>query len=395
MGRARLFIWGLCAMLLASSAQSATFGPAGVPEPRNDRAPSPPISSSPLPLSQDEAPLLKEVRRTVDFKGEFDWIRTTSGEWLKGTIVSMRESKLVFKSQQFGEKTISWGQVEELHSPKTLIYVLEDRTHYTGTAKLISSTLTIETGRGPIPVEKQSVLSIVPQRRREIGRWAYKLTLGASGRTGNTETIDYVLFSRLTRTGRFTRLNLEYNGAYGLASGVEITHKHRGNGELNWYFSRRFYLTPVLGEAIYDRFQNIRLRSLVGTGAGMHVVDRGPLDVDLESTIGYIHGEQISAPPGVDPDYDEVMVRPRAYMLWSIVKGVKLELDWNSTLVVTDMRRTFHRGSARFTVAVNKTIDFDVSAIFDRLEEPATTEDGTVPQENDLAVILGLGINLD
>ena len=38
------------------------------------------------------------------FKQQFDWLRLTSGEWLKGDIVSMYEDSLEFDSDKFGVK---------------------------------------------------------------------------------------------------------------------------------------------------------------------------------------------------------------------------------------------------------------------------------------------------
>ncbi len=42
---------------------------------------------------------------------DFDWIRLTNGEWLKGDIKSLREDKLEFDSDEMGVLTFDWGDI--------------------------------------------------------------------------------------------------------------------------------------------------------------------------------------------------------------------------------------------------------------------------------------------
>ena len=57
-----------------------------------------------VPLIADEeiqywAPTASEGEKNLDF----DWVRLTNGEWLKGEFITMRDDSLVFDSDEFGE----------------------------------------------------------------------------------------------------------------------------------------------------------------------------------------------------------------------------------------------------------------------------------------------------
>ena len=53
---------------------------------------------------------------TPDFYQEFDWVKTSSGEWLKGDLITMYEEELEFDSDEFGIQVIDLSDVAELYS---------------------------------------------------------------------------------------------------------------------------------------------------------------------------------------------------------------------------------------------------------------------------------------
>ena len=62
----------------------------------------------------------------------FDWVQTTSGEWLKGEIVGMYDEKLSFDSDEFGLQIIDWEDVEELRSAQPMEVSFEGAPTATG-----------------------------------------------------------------------------------------------------------------------------------------------------------------------------------------------------------------------------------------------------------------------
>ena len=66
---------------------------------------------------------------TPVFKQDFDWVKLSSDEWLKGEIISMYDEELEFDSDELDLQTIDWEDVAELRSKKLAKYS-HARWHY-------------------------------------------------------------------------------------------------------------------------------------------------------------------------------------------------------------------------------------------------------------------------
>ena len=73
------------------------------------------------------------------------------------------------------------------------------------------------------------------------------------------------------------------------------------------------------------------------------------------------------------------------------------DLEWDTTyqvsLVVTDLGQTSHHLLSVLSFDVWGPLDFDTTFVWDRIEDPAANEDGTIPESDDLRVTIGLGID--
>jgi len=70
-----------------------------------------------LPMSgYTEGGKPKWQKPTPVFKQEFDWVRLSSDEWLKGDIVSMYDETLEFESDELDTQTIDLDDIAELRS---------------------------------------------------------------------------------------------------------------------------------------------------------------------------------------------------------------------------------------------------------------------------------------
>ena len=63
---------------------------------------------------------------TIQFGDTYDWLRLTSGEWLKGRLKRMREDEIEFDSDKLDLVTFDWDKVDQLHCPHVNTYVFED-----------------------------------------------------------------------------------------------------------------------------------------------------------------------------------------------------------------------------------------------------------------------------
>ena len=84
-----------------------------------------PVTRADLDFTDDPAVLLlaqastgsevgKVWESTLPPTDEFDWIQTTSGEWLKGELKQLYSGSLEFDSDEFDLQTLDWDDVAQL-----------------------------------------------------------------------------------------------------------------------------------------------------------------------------------------------------------------------------------------------------------------------------------------
>ena len=91
---------------------------------------------------------------TIQFGDTYDWLRLTSGEWLKGRLKRLREDEIEFDSDKLNLVTFEWGKVDRLHCPQVNTYVFEDKLDIVGRAVITADKVLIETDTpylAPVP----------------------------------------------------------------------------------------------------------------------------------------------------------------------------------------------------------------------------------------------------
>ena len=61
--------------------------------------------------------------------------------------------------------------------------------------------------------------------------------------------------------------------------------------------------------------------------------------------------------------------------------------------VVTDLEKTSHHGESVLDFDIWGPLDFELSLIFDRIEEPVPDASGNQPSSNDLRMTAGLSLD--
>ena len=346
---------------------------------------------------EDDEPLTVEDMQSASlaFEGDDDWIQLTSGEWLKGNIERMREDKLEFDSDKLGVVTITWSKIARVRSPAPNTYVFVDRSEAVGPAVVTKEEIIVETKEGVRTFERDTLLSIIEGRPRERNWWSCTLRLGVTGTRGNADQITYTAFFSLTREDEYTLSQVSYDGTFGRAGGVDNTNRHLGTANVNVYVSKRFYLTPITGQLLYDRFQNTRFRATPAAGFGHHLVDIDRLEWDVEAGLGYQFLRYLSTPEDVDNPQSDGFVLLRTLGTIDITDDVKFTFDWRTNLVFTTIGNTNHVGTGTFSFEITEIFSIDVSFLYLRTEDPAPREDDTIPVKNDYQVVVGLALEID
>jgi hypothetical protein len=371
-----------------SQAPSNSLPGAGAPPPAPDVEPENPAEPATNP-----APVRTERADPSDADPSSDWLKLSSGEWFKGSLNRMREGQVDFTSATAGNLSLAWADVVELRSSRALVFVKFDRTTVTGPSRLSDGELTVLSDRGVEKLVPGDVLSIVPSKRTELSRWAFLASVGLAGRSGNTQSVNYTAYARLSRVDAYNRLVFDYTGAVGVLSGVPNTNKHRGTGTWDLFVSPIFYVTPLSSEAVFDEFQNLALRWTAASGFGARALRLASLTLKTDLAGGFLQNNYVSVLAGPSQTQG-AFVRPGLQVTGSITSSINFEVQWQSSIVVTQPAYTFHHGMARLSFAVFEKFTLDWSTIYDRQETTVTGADGVTPKHDDIAISLGFGVDL-
>ncbi len=331
---------------------------------------------------------------TIEFDDTHDWIRLTSGEWLKGDLNWMRDKNFEFDSDKLNIITKAWSKVDELHSPQVNTYAFEGKVDVMGKAVVTKDSVIIETTEGVKTFPRSELLSIVEGGRRERDWWSTRLGLGFSANAGNTNQGSLTVAWGLQRADQRTVSAMTYQGTFGYANKEQNVNRHLGEVSVVLLISRRLYVTPASGQFLYDRFQNLKFRATPGAGAGIHIVDKKKVEWDFGSGLGYQHTRFLSAATGVENPQNDSFVLLRTYADFDFTDDIELKLDWRTNLVYTRIGNTNHIGNAAFKIDLTTIFYFETSFLFLRTENPPPRADGTFPSKNDYQLIVSIALEI-
>ena len=97
----------------------------------------------------------------VEFGDTKDWIRFTSGEWLRGDLNWMREGDFQFDSDKLDIVQKAWSKVDQLHSPQIKTYVFKHKVDAMGRAMITKDAVIVETEEGVKTFPRGELLAIL------------------------------------------------------------------------------------------------------------------------------------------------------------------------------------------------------------------------------------------
>jgi len=117
----------------------------------------------------------------IEFGDGKDWLRLTSGEWLRGNLNWMRDGDFEFDGDKTNLIRKGWSNVDQLHSPKIKTYVFKRRVYATGRAMITKDKVIVETDEGMRTFPRSALLSILQGGTRERDWWAFEVGAGFTG----------------------------------------------------------------------------------------------------------------------------------------------------------------------------------------------------------------------
>jgi len=334
---------------------------------------------------------------SLTFGDTYDWVRFVTGEWVKGEIKRMREDTIEFDSDELGLQSIDFADVAMLHSPNINTYVFDGRVSATGLAVITAEQVVVQTEEGTRVFPRDNLENIISGGEREKDWWSMLLRFGLTLNRGNTDQLTYDIFFNTKREAEITLLDLSYNGTFGRTDGERNVQRHLGEFDFKVFLSDRWFVAPLFGQLLNDRFQNIRFRATPATGVGVHLIDEPNVKWDFQTGVGYQYLRYLDGAFSTrgNPQHD-VFIPLFTYADFDITDDVDFTVSWLTNLVVTEVGNTNHTGRADLAVELTDIIDLNLSFLFLRTEDPAPPADPADPpiEKNDYQLVAGISLEL-
>ena len=330
----------------------------------------------------------------IEFGDGKDWLRLTSGEWLRGNLNWMRDGDFEFDGDKTNLIRKGWSNVDQLHSPKIKTYVFKRRVYATGRAMITKDKVIVETDEGMRTFPRSALLSILQGGTRERDWWAFEVGAGFTGAFGNSNQSSLTAKFGLGRHDQRTSTVFLYEGTFGAANREPNVSRHLGQVGVALFVSDRFYVVPAAADFFNDRFANIKFRATPAGLGGIQIFDTERVEWDFELGLGYQFLRVISTLPNVPNPQSDGFVPVRLYWEFEITDDIELDLRWHSNIVFTTIGNTNHIGEAVFSVEVTDILNFNTEFDFFRTEQPIPRADGSLPESNDFQLVVGFSIKV-
>jgi len=77
-----------------------------------------------------------------------------------------------------------------------------------------------------------------------------------------------------------------------------------------------------------------------------------------------------------------------------LTKSIDFNTRYNLSIVNQESGTYTHHAIATFETEITSILDFDVSVIWDRIQDPQARADSSVPKQDDFQLLLTLGVDM-
>ena len=323
---------------------------------------------------------------------KYDWVKTKSGEWFKGKIKALFDQELEFDSDEIGLYTFDFDDVVEIKSYHIINVNIENLASFPGIMRMKDGNVTIIQGENSYQFEKKDIISFAPDGDRERNYWSGNISFSFDIRQGNSNQYDYSAKGELKRRTASSRLEFSYLGRISAKNDVETTNNQRVSQKYDIYLTRKYFWTPLFSEYYEDVYKNIANQVTAGLGIGYTLYDRTHFEWNLSGGPAYLYTEYVTVPNANDTSVRAAAIEMSTKIDADLSKITELKFDYKMTLTKKNAGKFKHHMLLTLENKLLSWLDFDVTGIWDYVQNPETKSDGTIPLKSDFQILVGLGI---
>ena len=138
---------------------------------------------------------------------QYDWIQLSSGEWLKGELISLYNFSVEFDSDELDFLSIDWEDIAYIRSARLLSLRIEDSDAENDILSIIgllqlNENMALLTAHDKMHrFNREDIISIASGAKKESRRWTGKIAFGANIYRGNTDNANGKLGNTVGQQG--------------------------------------------------------------------------------------------------------------------------------------------------------------------------------------------------
>lgn len=334
---------------------------------------------------------------TPVFKQDFDWIKLTSDEWLKGDIISMYDEKLEFDSDELDMQTIDLEDIAELRSKEWQSIRMFDGTIDEGYLVIKDGKLSLVKNGVTTHYEFSNLLSIASSGKNERDLWDGYVNLGINLREGNTVQFDYTFSAGIQRRSSSSRFKTDYTADYSryednkTEETTVTADSERLTSSYDWFFNPKVYFRAADFEYMADDFLNLDYRIHYGIALGYHIVDTSRTSWDVNLGPSYQTSTFIDVQENESDSENSFGVTLGTDFTFEVSGDIDYDASYNVQMVDEASGGNIHHFETGLEIELTNDFDLDLTFYADRTESPKKDSEGNIPEKNDYRLVVSFG----
>ena len=321
-------------------------------------------------------------------EGKWDWLKTDSGEWLKGEIITLYDKEIEFDSDEFGVVSIDWKDIAYLRTAESKSIRLLNGSIYVG--RILFKDGEVSLVGSDNKFNPKELISIASNDDDEWNYWENEIEFGLDLHSGNSDDETYSASLDMQRRTSLSRLKINYRGLYSETDNIQSANNHRFSSSLDWFFSHRAFFSPFNFEFFRDPFQNIARRYTYSAQVGYYIIDEQDLYWEVSAGPGYQNTEFDKVEAGEKNKISTEILEIDTELEWDIHKDIEFDLLYTARWVDQDSGGLIHHFESGFDFDITGELEFRARFIIDRIAKPTRDDAGDLPEKTDRRLIFGL-----
>lgn len=213
-----------------------------------------------------------------------------NGDRLTGRVVHKHDTTLVFETTHAGRVSIGWNSIRSLATERPVAVMLRDGE------VLITDALEPDTdervrlrdSQNSVRLDHIAFINPTPEQSGIGILYSGRASLSATNTQGNSTSRRVYADAEMTARTRDYRYSVAGKMNRQRESGLQTASNWRADGNYDWFLDKRKF-RYLRSSFEHDRFKDIDLRSTVGGGYGLQLIENSRSNVSIRGGIDYVN----------------------------------------------------------------------------------------------------------